>query len=75
MRSKSEKRTIGEKRIISKFLIFPTTIDAEMRWFEYANIQQIAEYDCGDTHFGFGYIPKPTGPTTKFKWVNFKWVD
>lgn len=75
MRRKSEKRTIGDTRIISKFLLCPTTIDGETRWLEKAKIKQTAVFDTGDTHFGYGYVPTPKGLTLKYKWKNTKWVD
>lgn len=75
MRIKLEKKKIGTKRTISKFLFLPTTIDGETRWFEHVNIEQTAVFDQGDTHFGFGYMPIPIEPTLKYKWINSKWLD
>ena len=38
--------SIGDKRIIKKFLIIPCTINGETRWLERAEIEQEAVITC-----------------------------
>lgn len=37
---KWEKNVTGHKRVIRRFLLFPTTIEYETRWLEWAFIEQ-----------------------------------
>jgi hypothetical protein len=60
--SKQETLTIGQTRLIKKFLLLPRRIGAETRWFEHAVIrQEVAMMDVGGS----------------MEWGNFKkvWID
>ena len=77
MRFKREKKNIGDKRIISKFLFFPTTIDGETRWFETAKIEQCASYYQHDAFGGCcGYTPVIKNELIlDYFWKNTAWVN
>lgn len=45
MRWIEKQPVVGEKRIIRKFLLFPLLIEDEVRWLEYASIQQKRIWD------------------------------
>lgn len=51
-----------DKRIITRFLLFPREVNGEYRWLELARIEQFyREYDCERDTGGF--------------WVDKCWVD
>jgi hypothetical protein len=53
-----------EKRIIKRFLLFPTSINNQTRWLEFANIEQ--EVEVSWCEIGFIYITS---------WENIRWID
>ena len=50
MKWKSSDPSSGEIRVVSRFLFLPTSINGEVRWFEWATIQQkyYSGYTGGD---------------------------
>ena len=57
------KGNVGDTRIVTRFLVFPKTINNEIRWLEKARIKQEFRkvYDDGIYEF--------------FDWVNVAFVD
>lgn len=53
---------VGDRRVVSKFLWLPTTIDNETRWLEYATIVEV-------------YEPWYDGITGGWRWIPEKWGD
>jgi len=64
MRWKRSPKVDGQKRIISKFLFLPLTIDDETRWLERATIYQ--EYE--ECRIISAYL-------VPSKWENVRWVN
>lgn len=60
MRKYKEQLEIGQKRIIRKFLFKAIQIGTEVRWLEFAKIEQI-------------YTPKAY--TFSSEWDNLKFID
>lgn len=60
MRKYREKTKIGQKRVVRKFLFRATQIGNEIRWLEYATIEQI-------------YSPKAYSFSSK--WDNLRFID
>jgi hypothetical protein len=62
-----EKLHVGQERIISKFLLFPTKIGIETRWLERAYIRQkVIDMDVGGS-MQWGHYKKT--------WVNVEFID
>jgi hypothetical protein len=55
----------GEKRIIKRFLIFPERIEHEVRWLEFAKIEQV--YHA--TRF------TDTGRLIESYWFDNRWIN
>lgn len=60
---KWKKRCYGDKKIITKFLLFPKCINGEYRWLEKAVFEQ--EYD----NYKYDFLFDIGG------WVSTKWID
>jgi hypothetical protein len=61
------KSRVGEKRIIKKFLWFPTKINDELRWLEDAEIEQtVRVIDVGGTSEWGSY---------DYQWCDTRWAD
>ncbi len=64
---KKEPDYIGKRRVVRKFLWFPTKLNQETRWLEFANVgQEFRRYwMCGpDMH-----------PVINAKWINVQFID
>jgi len=58
---------IGDKRIRTKFLLFPRIINGEFRWLEFANIKQ-------ELKAWKAMVPETSGIDVK-GWRNIEWVN
>jgi len=68
----SEKidQKVGDERVVEKFLIFPKTINDEMRWLETAKIlqQYVNEHGINQDNIGFYF-------ESKLFWKDIRFVD
>lgn len=64
---------LGGKRVITKFLWLPKVINDEVRWLEWASLQQ--EVVSLRTAFYFDNGKREYVTQYKYKWVDRKWVD
>jgi len=72
MRWKPKRTTeVGERRIVIRFLWWPTYLDEEWRWLEIVRILQ--RYTTIETFIMEGLDYGIPGYTTK--WVNESWVN
>lgn len=64
MRKKIKYKEVGDKRIKTRFLIFPKIIDNELRWWETVSWEETVQkvYTFGNQDF-------------TFKWIPTKWLD
>ena len=70
MRWKTKKKLgpkVGDRRIVTKFMWFPTTFDDETRWLERTLVEQVFRkwQHC---------IPEG-GPVTVVGWRTIKWAE
>jgi len=61
---------VGDERVVEKFLIFPKTINDEMRWLETAKIlqQYVNEHGINQDNIGFYF-------ESKLFWKDIRFVD
>ena len=66
-RHKALEKRVGERRIVKKFLLFPTKLDSEWRWFENVLIiQKVTQVDIGGS-IEWGSF--------SYEWRNECWLD
>lgn len=58
-----DSSNIGDKRIITKFLLFPKCLNGEWRWLEKASYEQVYGNWCTSSDEDFN------------SWSDMRWID
>ena len=70
IKNTTEHYSVGDTRIITKFLFFPKCINDEYRWLEFANIKQVLEKQTNWEYFEIvGYYEYE-----EYVWVDKEWI-